>query len=138
MVDLLELADVSVDDSKVKSNWIFAATPGFVERSSGSLFLFGITPDYDTFLPLTLTKRIRHFGFTRILEPQSNEDIPNRLKDLGLRQLSIRAWLKSPRKEAPENMLASHKEVLFRQPTLTHVENLQIIDSGSFRYLLQR
>ena len=60
--DLLELNDVATVDPDVKGTWIFAAPPSFVVRASGSVFLTGIVPDQDTFLPLSLASRITYDG----------------------------------------------------------------------------
>ena len=73
--DLLELADVVIDDSEVRQTWVFAAPPTFVARPSGSVFLIGIIADQDTFLPSTLAERVLHRGCTRVLEPQPDENL---------------------------------------------------------------
>lgn len=128
--DLLELNDVVIDDSDVRQTWIFAAPPSFVVRSSGSVFLFGVVPDQDTFLPSTLTGRVLSRGHTRVLEPQPGEDLPRQLQELGLQQLSDRAWLKSPRTEDPEAMLSRHQRLLRSQPPITEIRDIQILDSA--------
>ena len=128
--DLLELNDVVIDASDVRQTWVFAAPPGFVVRPSGSAFLFGIVPDQDTFLPSTLAARVLHRGFTRMLEPQPDEDIPRLLRELGLQQLSDRAWLKSPRPEDPADMLSRHQQLLAGQPPVTGIRDVQILDSA--------
>ena len=128
--DLLELADVVVDDSDVKQTWVFAAPPSFIVRpKSGSVFLIGIVADQDTFVPSTLTERVHHRGYTRILEPQPGEDLPQQLRELGLQQLSDRAWLKAPRIEDPADMLGRHQRLLNRQLPITGIRDVQILDS---------
>ena len=127
--DLLELADVVIDDSEVKQTWVFAAPPSFVVRPSGSLFLIGIVADQDTFLPSTLTERVHHRGYTRVLEPVSGEKLQHQLQELGLQQLSDRAWLKAPRTEDPADMLSQHERLLDRQLPITGIRDLQILDS---------
>ncbi len=126
--DLLELADVVIDDSDVKQTWVFAAPPSFVLRPSGSVFLIGIVADQDTFLPSTLTERVHHRGYTRILKPQSGEQLPRQLLDLGLQQLSDRAWLKAPRIEDPADMISRHERLLDDQLPITGIRDLQILD----------
>ena len=128
--DLLELADVVIDDSDVKQTWVFAAPPSFVVRPSGSAFLFGIVPDQDTFLPSSLAERVLQRGHTRVLEPQPGEDLPRELRELGLQQLSERAWLKAPRREDPFDMVGRHEGLLADQPTITGIPELQILDSA--------
>ncbi len=128
--DLLELADVVVDDSEVKQTWVFAAPPSFVVRpKSGSVFLVGIVADQDTFVPSTLTERVHHRGYTRVLESRPGEDLPHRLQELGLQQLSDRAWLKAPRIENPADMLSRHERLLDSQLPITDIRDIQILDS---------
>lgn len=126
--DLLELADVVIDDSEVRQTWVFAAPPSFVVRPSGSVFLFGIVPDQDTFLPSKLTTRVLHRGYTRVLEPQPGENLPGELRELGLQQLSDQAWLRSPRPEDPAEMLSRHQQQLADQTLITGIRDVHILD----------
>ena len=126
--DLLELADVVIDDSDVRQTWVFSAPPSFVVRPSGSVFLLGVVPDQDTFLPSGLTRRVRQRGYTRVLEPQPGEDLPRELRELGLQQLSNRAWLRSPRKEDPSELIGRHRRHLVVQPSVTGIPDLQVLD----------
>ncbi len=128
--DLLELADVVIDDSEVRQTWVFAAPPRFVVRPSRTIFLMGVVPDQDAFLPSTLTARILSRGSTRMLEPEPGEDLPQQLKELGLQQLSERAWLRSPRAEDPAEMLNRHERLLTNQPSITGIPGLQILDAA--------
>ena len=128
--DLLELADVVIDDSDVRQTWVFAAPPSFVIRPSGSTFLFGIVPDQDTFLPATLAGRIIQRGFTRVLEPQPGENFAGELRELGMQQLSDSAWLRSPRTEDPTDMLSRHQRLLAGQSPITGKHDFQILDSS--------
>ena len=128
--DLLELADVVIDDSDVRQTWVFAAPPRFVVRASRSVFLMGVVPDQDTFLPSTLTARILSRGSTRMLEPDPGEDLPRQLRELGLQQLSERTWLRSPRVEDPADMLNKHEQLLTSQPPITGVPDVQVLDTA--------
>ncbi len=128
--DLLELTDVVIDDSDVKQTWVFAASPSFIIRKSGSAFLLGVVPDQDTFLPSSLTERVLQRGYSRVLEPQSNENLPRKLKELGLQQLSENAWLKCPRTQDPAAMLTQHEQLLASQPPIMGIPDLQILDSA--------
>ena len=128
--DLLELNDVVTEDSDVRQTWVFAAPPGFVERPSGSVFLFGVVPDQDSLLPSTLSGRVLHRGATRLLEPRSDEDLPHELRELGLQQLSGGAWLRSPRPEDPAALIARHQQLLASENPVTEVPDLQLLDSA--------
>ena len=126
--DLLELNDVAIDDPDVKGTWVFAAPPGFVVRPSGSLFLLGIVPDQDAFLPQALTSRISYENLTRVIVPTPDEDLPAELCEQGLQRLSEEAWLKSPRKEQPEDMLSRFQNHLAKQPLSGTVSDIRILD----------
>ncbi len=128
--DLLELNDVITEDSDIPRTSVFAAPPGFVLRPSGSAFLFGVVPDQDTFLPSTLASRLRHRGFTRLLEPQPGVDLANELQEQGLQQLSEPAWLRSPRPEKPAAMVDRYQRLLANELSVTAIPDLQVLDSA--------
>ena len=126
--DLLELNDVATDDPEIKGTWVFAAPPSFVVRPSGSIFLLGVVLDQDTFLPQALTARIGHEGFTRVIIQEPGEDLAADLREHGMQELSESTWLKCPRAERPEAMLAQYKRELSLQPPSGAVEALHILD----------
>ena len=126
--DLLELNDVVTEDSDFPQTWAFAAPPGFVIRPSGSAFLFGIVPDQDTFLPSTFASRVHQRGFARLLEPCPDEDLAHELKELGLQQLSDRAWLRSPPPQDPAAMINRYQRLLADQPPVMEIRDLQLLD----------
>lgn len=128
--DILELNDVVTEDSDIQRTWVFAAPPGFVLRRSGSAFLFGIVSDQDTFLPSTLASRVRHRGFTRMLESQPDEDLAHELHELGLQQLSEAAWFRSPRPENPAAMVDRYQHLLANELPVTAIPDLQVLDSA--------
>jgi hypothetical protein len=98
--DLLELSQVTTDDPDAKGTWVFSAPPSFIVRPGGSIFLVGIVPDEATPLPVSLNARIAYEGFARIVTPHVQEDLPSVLHELGLRELSMSAWLKAPKAES--------------------------------------
>lgn len=126
--DLLELNDVVTEDTAARGTWIFAAPPSFVVRPSGGIFLFGIVPDQDTFLPSSLTAQIVYDGYTRKIRPQSDQDIAQELQEQGLQQLSDKAWLKGPEKEVAAKMLNRFEKLLATQPPAGTVSGLNILD----------
>lgn len=126
--DLLEVNDVATDDPEVKGTWVFTAPPSFVVRPSGSIFLLGIIPDQDAFLPHSLASRISYEGFTRTIIPEPNEDLVTELREHGMQELSERAWLKYPTVERPEVMLKRYEHQLGLQPLSGTVEALHILD----------
>lgn len=126
--DLLELNDVTTDDPEVKGTWVFAAPPSFVVRPSGSIFLLGIVPDQDTFLPESLTSRISYEGLIRVIAPDPDENLPAELREQGLQRLSENAWLKPPKTERPQDLLSRFKNQLAIQPSSGAVDDLKILD----------
>lgn len=126
--DLLELSDVVTDDPGAKGTWVYAAPPGFVVRPSGSIFLIGVVPDQDTFLPEGLASRVTHEGFTRLIAQQPGEDLRAELREQGLQELSEHVWLKCPKAESAQEMLAALEYLLASQPPSGAVGDLQILD----------
>ena len=126
--DLLELNDVATVDPDVKGTWVFAAPPSFVVRAGGSVFLTGVVPDQDTFLPPSLTSRITYERFTRVLEPQPDEDLASELREEGLQELSEDVWLKAPKPEPAQDFLLGMERHLNTMPPSGALEGLQILD----------
>ena len=129
--DLLELNDVVFEDSDATDSWVFAAPPSFIVRRNGSVFLIGIVPDQDTFLPNSLWELITYDNYTRTIETPSGRDICQELQEQGLRKLSERAWLKSPKQETAESVLDQYKTLLDNQPSSNHIHDLSILDFDS-------
>lgn len=126
--DLLELNDVVTDDTAVRGTWVFAAPPSFVVRPSGGIFLFGIVPDQDSFLPQSLVSRIAYDGFTRMIPSQPGEDLAGELREQGLQQLSESAWLKSPKAEPAADVLGRFERRLAGQPRAGAISELELLD----------
>lgn len=126
--DLLELNDVVTEDTAVKGTWVFAAPPSFVVRPSNSVFLFGIVPDQDAFLPSSIADHIVYDGYTRMISTQSGDDIVHELREQGLQQLSENVWLKSPRRETAKTMLDRFQSLLAKQPPSGSISDLSILD----------
>lgn len=107
--DLLELSKVSVLDREDKENWLFAAPPGFVQRPSGRIFIFGIAPDDASFLPDSLACRVRHVKATRFIDTEEGEQLADILRSFGLREASNQTWIYSPRQESAQAHLQAIK-----------------------------
>jgi hypothetical protein len=126
--DLLELHDVVIDETNVKSTWLFAAPPSFVVRPNGAAFLFGVVPDQDSFLPDSLASRVECQRYTRIILRGGNEDLAAALREHGLQQLSEAAWLKCPKAESSREMLNRFERLLSQQPLAGHLNDAEILD----------
>lgn len=126
--DLLELSQVTIDDSAAKGTWIFAAPPAFVARRNGSVFLVGLTPDDVAPVPDSLKARISHEGCARVIQTQAGEDLPAILHELGLLELSERTWLKTPKREFAGSFLETMTRRLEVQPASGTTDDIEIID----------
>lgn len=129
--DLLELSEVATDDPDVKGTWVFAAPPSFVSRRSGSVFLTGIAPDQDSFLPAALNARIICSRTTRFMAAEPGEDLVDQLRAQGLNQLPEAVWLRSPKAPSPEQLIGRFEKHLAAQPTCGPINGLEILDPAT-------
>jgi len=129
--DLLELSQVTIDDSNVKGTWVFIAPPSFVERPGGSVVVTGISPDEATPLPGSLNARVQHDGVTRIIHPLPSENLSAILRDLGFVELSKKHWLHAPARESAQ----THRDDMLRRlrelPPSGSVDELLILDPAT-------
>jgi len=128
--DLLELDDVVTEDSDIRQTWVFAAPPGFVIQPNGTAFIFGVVPDQDAFLPSSLGDRMLYDGYARSIDSEPGESLADELREQGLQQFSESTWLKSPKSEAPDDMLKRVDQCLARQIPITTIDDLNILDSA--------
>ena len=126
--DLLELSDVTTGDIEARGTWVFAAPPAFIVRRSGIVFLTGIVPDQDNFLPEALSTRVIHTDITRSIVPDPDEDLTETLLSEGLNMLSETLWLKSPRSQPASQLRAKAMKKLEAQPRCGPVAGLEIIE----------
>jgi hypothetical protein len=126
--DLLELSDVSTGDAEARGTWVFAAPPSFVERKSGNIFLIGIVPDQDGWLPENIRDRIVFSNNTRSIKPQAEEDLAAQLVREGLSKLPETTWLKGPKTEPPTEALSKATQRLAAEPPCAPVQGLELID----------
>lgn len=126
--DLLELSDVTTGDTEAKGTWVFAAPPSFVERESGSIFLTGIVPDHDGWLPENIRSRIVLSNNTRSIKPEDGEDLAAQLASAGLGKLPETTWLKAPKTVAPNEALYKARKLLAGEQPCAPVQGLEIID----------
>tara|TARA_R110002124_G_scaffold46277_18_gene139046 strand:- start:5307 stop:6404 length:1098 start_codon:yes stop_codon:yes gene_type:complete len=126
--DFLELTEVTTGEEEAKGTWVFAAPPSFVERKSGSIFLIGIVPDQDGWLPEDIRSRIVFSRGARSIRPVEGEDLALRLASEGLRQLPETTWLRAPKTLAPEMALSKARQQLAKEQQCAPVQGLEIID----------
>lgn len=129
--DLLELSDVTTGDAEAKGTWVFAAPPSFVVRKSGSIFLTGIVPDQDGWLPENIRSRIVLSNSTRSIKPHDGEDLAAQLIGEGLRRLPETTWLKTPKTVTPDEALSKASQFLAGEQPCAPVKGLEIIDPAT-------
>lgn len=126
--DLLELSDVATEHPDFKETWVFAAPPSFVVRRTGRIFLNGVVPDQDGFLPENLTQRVIRSHVTQFIVPEPGENLIEQLIAHGLHQLDEAVWLRSPRTLAPEQLIQGLENQLALQPMSGHISDLELLD----------
>ena len=94
--DLLELSDSTQET--INGTLLFVAPPSFIRRQSGAVMLLGVAPDDVSPLPETLDLTIDHINHVRILR-SDNLELSNQLEELGLIELKLSSWMKSPKRE---------------------------------------
>lgn len=129
--DLLELSDVATEDPNVRGTWIFAAPPSFVVRKNGSIYLTGLVPDQDSFLPASLESRILYSRVTRSIISEPQENLSEILVESGLNQLSESVWLKTPDYQSPEQLITKFEERLAGESLCGPIQDIQILDPAT-------
>lgn len=115
----------SINDS---TNLIYLTPPSFIYRDSGLILLLGIAPDHNSYLPQRLENRVEYVKHTRRIKEESGENLKTILKDLGLVELSMKAWRKEPSCETPFEYLSKISNKLLGQTG--SLPTLKIIDSN--------
>jgi len=125
--DLLELNQVTLDNSAVKGTWVFAAPPGFVRRSNRSILIVGLAKDQTEPLPQTIRARIDYQGSLRVIR-QCDDELLRMVRDLGLLETSEEAWLKSPKVQSARDFRDDIWRKLNAQLPSGSIEELTILD----------
>jgi hypothetical protein len=128
--DILEQQDFSGEGDVPRSVLLYAAPPSFVARSSGAALLLGITPDQVSPLPEEWQARIEYVGHVRRLPANVSENLHTDLVQLGLIELSYKAWLRAPAVETPAQYLARMDALLESAAPSGEIPGLTILDSA--------
>lgn len=128
--DLLELGDVALEGDEVRSTWLVAAPPAFVVRGGGGAFVLGLSADEQTPLPTEIRARLRADRAIRSIDPQDGEDLGAVLRDLGLRDLSIAGWLRTPKAADASALLTTYGKKLAACARSGDVPDLLVLDGG--------
>ena len=128
--DLLELGDVALEGEEVRSTWLVAAPPSFVVRGNGDAFILGLSADEQTPLPTEMLARVRSNRVIRSIDGQDDEDLSAVLRELGLRELSVAGWLRTPRGDDAPALLATYRTKLAACAPSGDVPDLLVLDGG--------
>ena len=120
--DLLEAPDRNSNAKKL----LFGSQPAFVRANDNIVLLLGITPDGFPPLPITLTSKIEFANHVRRIKNLSENDI-NIMKKIGLQELSMEYWQKSPREDIPEKFLKKINQALEKNNNSISREGIIVI-----------
>jgi hypothetical protein len=127
--DLIILKEVDQEEPGDIREVLYVCPPSFVNRASGSVILMGVGQDNAPILPPELNERLVHRNHMRVLFAEDSEDLPGRLGELGLIELSMNAWLKLPNKEQAETFIDRINLALEYQKPSGEILDLTILDT---------
>ena len=125
--DFLEYREIDETASR-PATLLYAAPVRFVSRESGSAILIGILANESQPMPPELTSRIDHVNHLRRLNANFGEDVGDRLRQLGVMEISYESWLRGPERESPDKHLARLNRLLDSAPPSGKVDGLSILD----------
>ena len=125
--DLLELKNITTLDNDMKGTWLYLAPPAFVKRQSGQLIIIGIATDNVTPWPdgLPAVEYRRHI---RQIKPEDVKNDCIMLSQHGFISLSEQVWLKSPKKEKPNEYIRKLDSMLENSQDPGVLTGLSILD----------
>jgi hypothetical protein len=126
--DILEQRDF-LGNLESAGTLLYAAPPSFVVRSSGSILILGIAPDYRTPLPGEFDERVEYAGHIRRLPGADAVSMRETLKNYGLIELTADYWIRMPAVVSADRHVAKANELLSKAPAFNaDVPGLTILD----------
>jgi hypothetical protein len=92
--------DIAGGEFQKSARLLYAVPPRFVWRESGEALLLGVVPDHRSPLPLEFENRIDYANHVRRLRQIEGEDLRAELRSLGVNEIRVETWLRSPSLEA--------------------------------------
>lgn len=129
LVALGEILEMSAD-GEAQNVVLRTAPPTFVRRADGDCVLLGVAGD-DITPPLPDDLALGVSGGVRLL---SGADAPEKLRDLGLNELSEHEWLHQPTSESAIEYLKGWRQRLDAAPPCGTIAELEILDSARPNY----
>jgi hypothetical protein len=126
--DIFEMRPIADDPWSLSPLVTRPAPPAFVVRRSGKAIILGVAGDEITPLSSEMNRRLEWRGVLRTLAPVGNENLRLLLTDLGLLELSERAWLRLPVTDTAIGFCAAWNLRLKDGAGTPVVDGLQILD----------
>ncbi|MDQ2947476.1 MAG: hypothetical protein M3Y27_16335, partial [Acidobacteriota bacterium] len=91
---------------------LYLALPSFLRLPSGTILLFGVSPDGNEFLPAEIGRRVRSHLYTRRILADVDDGLPAFLHSLGMQEIPAVLWLKRPRTENARDVISRFDRML--------------------------
>jgi hypothetical protein len=124
--DLIEISKVALVGEVTKGNWLFAASPSFVETPSGTVHLLGMGAEETLPLPDELRAQVSYREVRRLIEPKQEVNIPSLLKSLGFVEREFNEWLGTPVLELTRDYINRRDRLLNAALPSGHIADLRI------------
>ena len=119
------------DESRInRTTLIYQAPLSFVSRRNGVILLIGTATDLADVLPEMVYMNVEYSNHVRRLTAIEGEDLHPLLVELGLVEMSIQKWMKSPQTTTAEVYLNELNTLLDRAQSSGGISNLRILDSS--------
>jgi hypothetical protein len=125
--DLLELNQL-VAATEIRGAQIHAAPFTFVRLAGDVTRLVGIAPDEIPLLPAALAGRVVTRGLSRTIVAEADEELPGLLRDFGVPELSVEAWLRTPARETSAAFVERIEKRLRNAPASGDMQEIEILD----------
>ena len=126
--DIIEQDNLDTMLGQARSLLLYAASPSFVMRESGTAIILGIPYDNTSLLPEELNSRIDYSQHIRQLTPELGEDLHTELINLGFIELTYPYWIGEPEKESPNQYKTRMDELLKSSEKTIDIPGLRILD----------
>jgi hypothetical protein len=127
--DILEMRTPAGDPWTTGYFIVRPSPPTFVVRKNGSAIILGVAGDEITPLPSAMNERIGYRGVLRALAPEGTENLRLLLAELGLVELSEKAWLHLPPTESAMHYRQAWAHRLSESASVSAIEGLQTLDT---------
>lgn len=128
--DFVECRTTRPDELPMSTILLFATPPTFVPLHDGGAFLLGITPDHVSALPDSVSRRIEYVNYLRRIEPENGENLRVELSQLGLIELHVNHWLKTPQPMPAEPYVYKFDIALENAGPPGQIQKLRILDGS--------